>query len=112
MRFRTLLFALTILLIAVVLLPVVGCGVAKDTQLQVKIKDTLKADKNIPADKLIVNVMKGVVTISGQVNTQNEIDKVVEIVKAIPGVVEVKNQMSLPDNWHSTNPSFQDYTIG
>jgi hypothetical protein len=86
----------------------IGCAVAKDTQLQVKIKDMLKADRNVQYDKLIVNVMKGVVTISGKLNTQEEIDHVVEVVKAIPGVVEVKNQMSLPDNYNSNNPTFLD----
>ena len=85
-----------------------GCEVAKETQLQVKIKDTLKADRNVQYDKLIVNVAKGVVTISGKLNTQEEIDHVVEVVKAIPGVVEVKNQMSLPDNYNSNNPTFLD----
>jgi hypothetical protein len=85
-----------------------GCGVAKDTELQVKIKDTLKADKNVQSEKLIVNVDKGVVTISGKLNSQEQIDHVVEVVKAIPGVIEVKNQMSLPDNYNSNNPTFLD----
>jgi hypothetical protein len=85
-----------------------GCGVAKDTQLQVKIKDTLKADKNVQSERLIVNVDKGVVTISGKLNTQQEIDHVVDVVKAIPGVIDVKNQMSLPDNYNSNNPTFLD----
>jgi osmotically-inducible protein OsmY len=85
-----------------------GCGVAKDTQLQLKIKEALKADRNVQADKLTVNVAKGVVTISGELYTPEEIDRVVQIVQGIEGVVEVKNQMSLPDNWNAVNPTFLD----
>ena len=85
-----------------------GCGVAKDTQLQLKIKEALKADRNVQADKLIVNVAKGVVTISGELYTQEEIDRVVQIVQAIEGVVEVRDQMSLPDNYNAVNPTFLD----
>lgn len=85
-----------------------GCGVAKDTQLQIKIKEALKQDRNIQADKLTINVAKGIVTISGELYTQEEIDRVIEIVKGIPGVVEVRDQMSLPDNYNAINPTFLD----
>jgi len=108
MRFKSLPIVVAFSLACLSLLVSAGCGVAKDTQLQVKIKEILKADKNVAANKLIVNVMKGVVTISGELNTREEIDRVVQIVKAIPGVVEVKNQMSLPDNYNAVNPTFLD----
>jgi hypothetical protein len=89
----------------------VGCGVAKDTQLQIKIKDTLAADRNVAHDKLIVNVKDGVVTITGELGTQAEIDHVTEVVSAIDGVKELKNLVTLPDDWHTRNPTFNDYGL-
>jgi hypothetical protein len=85
-----------------------GCGVAKDTRLQLKIKEELGKSREIQADKLTINVREGVVTITGELNTREEIDKVVQIVKAIDGVVDVKDLMTLPDNYNSRNPTFLD----
>lgn len=86
-----------------------GCGVAKDTQIQLKVKEALADNRNIQADKLTVNVKDGVVTISGELYTQEEIDLVVQLVSAIEGVVEVKDQMTLPDTFGSTNPVMNDF---
>jgi len=95
-------------LLAVIFVMTTGCGVAKDTQLQVKIKDVLSSDRNVQVEKLTINVKEGVVTISGELYTREEIDRVVEIVSAIEGVIRVKDQMSLPDNYNSSNPTFLD----
>lgn len=85
-----------------------GCGVAKDTQLQMKIREELRKHRDVQVDKLTINVKEGVVTISGELYTREEIDKVVEIVSGIEGVVQVKNQMNLPDDWNTRNPTFLD----
>ena len=55
-----------------------------------KIKEALHSDKTVPYDKLTVNVAAGVVTISGKVNSKDVIDHVVQLVQAIPGVVQVR----------------------
>jgi osmotically-inducible protein OsmY len=81
-----------------------GCGVMKDTRLQKQIREELSKHRDVQVDKLTINVQDGVVTISGELYTREEIDKVVEIVSAIPGVVQVKNQMNLPDEFGSRNP--------
>jgi osmotically-inducible protein OsmY len=91
--------------------PIVGCGVAKDTSIQVAVKKALDDNKNISADKLIVNVKDGVVTISGELGTQKEIDLAVQVAMVVEGVVEVKNQMSLPDNYGSTDPIMNDFGL-
>lgn len=108
MSYKSRSFILFISLLSFVFLAVSGCGVAKDTQLQMKIKEALHSDKTVPYDKLTVNVAAGVVTISGKVNSKDVIDHVVQLVQAIPGVVQVKNQMTLPDNYNSVNPTFLD----
>ena len=83
-----------------------GCGVFKDKMLQSKIREELGNNRNIPADKLTINAQRGIVTISGELYTREEIDLVVEIVSGIDGVVEVRNQMNLPDDFNSRNPTF------
>jgi hypothetical protein len=103
-------FAILVLILAAgAIVSSTGCGVAKDTQLQMKIKEELGKHRDIQADKLTVNVKDGVVTISGELYTQEEIDNVVAIVSAMEGVVEVKDQMNLPDNFNSNNPTFLYY---
>lgn len=104
--FRKYFIIFTMLFLAISML---SCGVAKDTQIQVKVKEALEKNKNIAANKLIVNVKDGVVTISGELNTKEEIDLAVQTAKAVPGVVDVINQMSLPDNFGGTNPIMNDY---
>ncbi|MFH1675874.1 MAG: BON domain-containing protein [bacterium] len=95
-------------LMGVLLLPVSGCGVAKDTKIQVAIRQELEKHRDVQSDKLIINVKNGVATISGELYTREEIDKVVEVASAVEGVVEVVNRMSLPDNYNSVNPTFLD----
>lgn len=85
-----------------------GCGVAKDTKLQMKIREELSKHRDVQVDKLTINVHEGVVTITGELYTREEIDKVVEIVSRIEGVIQVKNHMKLPDDWHTRNPTFLD----
>jgi hypothetical protein len=82
-----------------------GCGVAKDTQLQMKIKDELAKDRNVQADKITVNVKRGVVTVSGELYTQEEIDRAVEIISGVEGVETVNNLLKLPDTFGSQNPT-------
>ncbi len=86
-----------------------GCDIMKDKQLQSKIREELRKDREVSADKLTINVQDGVVTISGELYTREEIDRVIEIVSAIEGVVEVRNQMNLPDDFQSHNPTFLYY---
>lgn len=105
---RTIFLVLLILFAAGIVLSAAGCGVAKDTKLQVSIKEELKKHKDVQAGKLTVNVQRGVVSISGELYTREEIDRVVQIVSAMQGVVSVKNLMSLPDEYNSRNPTFLD----
>jgi len=86
-----------------------GCDVMKDKQLQAKIREELSKDREVQVSKLTINARDGVVTISGELYTMEEIDRVVEIVSAIEGVVTVRNHMSLPDDFQSHNPTFLYY---
>lgn len=90
-------------------LTISGCDVMKNTSLQNTIKEELRQHPDIQYEKLTINVLDGVVTISGELYTREEINKVVEIVEGIEGVVQVKNIMTLPDGFQSSNPTFLFY---
>lgn len=106
---RILGFMVLIILCMTFILPITSCNVARSVTLQNKIKEELRQHRDIQADKLTIIVNSGVVSISGELYTQEEIDMVVEIVTGIEGVVEVKNLMTLPDTFGSTNPTMLYY---
>jgi hypothetical protein len=110
-KIRVLSMAILVLILSAFFMPLTSCSVMKSVTLQNTIKEQLRQHRDIQVDKLTIIVNKGVVTISGELSTQEEIDMVVEIVTGIAGVVEVKNQMTLPDTFGSTNPLMQDYAI-
>lgn len=83
-----------------------GCEVMKDKRLQKQIREELDKHRDVQVDKLTINVLDGVVTISGELYTREEIDNVIEIVSAMEGVIEVRNDMNLPDDFNSRNPTF------
>ncbi len=102
--------AITLLLMASgLVMSALSCGVMEDSNLQTSIKEELRKHNDIGHDNLTVNVRDGIVTISGELGTQEEIDKVMLIVSAMEGVVEVKDQMNIPDNFNATNPTMLWY---
>lgn len=86
-----------------------GCDVMKDKQLQAKIREELGKHRDVQVSKLTINAQDGVVTISGELYTMEEIDRVVEIVSGMEEVERVKNLMTLPDDFQSHNPTFLYY---
>jgi len=81
----------------------VGCaGTAKqestgdyidDTVLTTKVKTAVFNEPSLKSAEINVETLKGVVQLSGFVNSQADIDKAVEIARAVPGVRSVKNDM-------------------
>ncbi len=110
-KISQILFFTALLAIASCSILAAGCGVAKDTQIQIRVKNALREDMHIAHDNLIVNVKDGVVTISGELGSQADIERITEVVSVIEGVLELQNNVVLPDDWHSTNPSFNDYGL-
>lgn len=87
-------------LMAVVLLA--GVVLAADPKLtdgaindNVRIK--LSADAEVKGGGLKVEVVQGVVTITGFADTQRQIDKATKIAKKVKGVKQVINKMSLKE---------------
>jgi osmotically-inducible protein OsmY len=73
----------------------------------VKVKSALLFHRNVRATKTDVNVTDGVVTLSGEANSQAQKDLTTEYAQDVEGVKDVKNQMTV-----AKNASKPDRTVG
>jgi hyperosmotically inducible periplasmic protein len=68
---------------------------AGDATLTVKVKAALANDAGLKTLKLDVDSNSGVVTLKGQVDTDDAKKRIQEIAQAVPGVTWVQNQISV-----------------
>ncbi len=66
-----------------------------DTVLTGKVKAAIFNDPSLSALEINVETFKGVVQLSGFVNSKADINKAVQVARSIPGVTSVKNDMRL-----------------
>lgn len=66
-----------------------------DTTLSAKIKTAFAADDVVKARDIKVDVMRGIVTLTGNVTSTAERDKAISIARNTTGVVEVKNNLKV-----------------
>ena len=66
-----------------------------DSVITTKIKSLLVADNFLKSFEIGVETYKGVVQLSGFVNSQQAVEKAVEIAKGVKGVVSVKNDLNV-----------------
>lgn len=64
-----------------------------DSVITTKVKSLLAADDFLKSFQIGVETFKGVVQLSGFVNTQKAVDKAVEITKSVKGVKSIKNDL-------------------
>ncbi len=64
-----------------------------DTVVTTKVKSLLAADDFLKSFQIGVETYKGVVQLSGFVNSQKAVDKAVEITRTVKGVESVKNAL-------------------
>lgn len=64
-----------------------------DTVLTTKVKAAVFNEPSLKSAEINVETFKGVVQLSGFVNSQADINKAVEIAREVPGVKSVKNDM-------------------
>jgi osmotically-inducible protein OsmY len=64
-----------------------------DSVITTKVKSLLAADDFLKAFQIGVETYKGVVQLSGFVNSQKAVDKAVEIVNSVKGVKSIKNDL-------------------
>ena len=90
------------LFIAVILLVtlITGCGKTvgdtfDDATVTTRVKIVLINDPVIRADRIEVATFKGVVTLSGRVNTKQEEEKAIALARTVRGVKEVKSTLQI-----------------
>ena len=64
-----------------------------DGSLTAKVKSALLADEAVPATRIDVDSSGGVVTLSGQLSDQAQIDRAVSITRKLEGVERVENRL-------------------
>lgn len=94
---------LTALLLALFLSFTVGCASTAnqegtgeyidDTVLTSKVKAAIFSDPSLKSAEINVETFKGVVQLSGFVNSQADIDKAVSVASGVKGVQSVRNDM-------------------
>jgi len=74
-------------------------GVAiEDAEITTKVKAAIFAEPGLKSLQISVDTVKGVVTLSGSVDSQSSSDKAKELAEAVAGGKEVKNQLQLKTN--------------
>ncbi len=64
-----------------------------DSIITTKVKSKLAADDFLKSFEISVKTYKGLVQLSGFVNTQKAVDKALEITRSVKGVESVKNDL-------------------
>jgi osmotically-inducible protein OsmY len=66
-----------------------------DTVITAKVKGEIFNDPSLKSAEINVETFKGVVQLSGFVNSREDINKAVQVARSVKGVVSVKNDMRL-----------------
>lgn len=66
-----------------------------DAVITTKVKAAILNESTLKSSEISVETYKGVVQLSGFVNSQADIDKAVEVARGVKGVTSVKNDMRL-----------------
>jgi osmotically-inducible protein OsmY len=66
-----------------------------DTVITSKVKAAIFNDPSLKSAEINVETFKGVVQLSGFVNSREDINKAVQVARGVQGVVSVKNDMRL-----------------
>ena len=64
-----------------------------DSVITTKVKSLLAADDFLKSFQISVETFQGTVQLSGFVNSQNAVDRAVEIVRSVQGVKSIKNDL-------------------
>ena len=89
--------------VAIALISATGCAptaqhegtgqYVDDSVITAKVKAAVFDEATLKSAEINVETFKGVVQLSGFVNSQGDINKAVELARGIPGVTSVKNDM-------------------
>jgi hyperosmotically inducible protein len=93
------------LILPLLLMSIAGCASTRthestgeyvdDSMLTLKVKTAILGDETLKSSEINVETFKGVVQLSGFVNSQSDINHAVAVAKGVNGVSGVKNDMQL-----------------
>jgi osmotically-inducible protein OsmY len=95
---RLTVFVLVMTLIAPLLLAACGKSVGDtidDATITTRVKTSLLNDPDVGVLRIDVDTFKGVVTLSGRVNTKEEEAKAIALARKISGVTDVKSTLQI-----------------
>ena len=82
-----------------------------DTMITAKVKSALLADPDIKSLDLQVETRKGTAQLSGFVNSQAQIDRAMTVTRAVEGVKNVENKLSVKDGKATVGSTVDDGVI-
>jgi osmotically-inducible protein OsmY len=89
-----------VMLLAAVVLSAAGCGrtvgeTIDDATITARVKTALLNDPEVAGLRIDVDTAKGVVTMSGVVRSQNEVQRAIQIARNVGGVVDVRSTLQV-----------------
>jgi hyperosmotically inducible protein len=72
-----------------------GPSATNDSAITAKVKDALNTAPELKATQISVDTMNGVVTLSGSIDTTQNLDRATQVAQTVDGVKGVKNQLSV-----------------
>ncbi len=66
-----------------------------DATITTRVKTALLNDTSVTATDIDVNTSAGIVTLSGQVRSKAEADRIVQRARTVPGVKDVRSQLKI-----------------
>lgn len=75
-----------------------------DSQIKTRLNDSVKADSNLTDEDIDFRVNNGVVTITGEVKSAQEKERVNQIAKGTTGVKDVANELTVKGQKDSNSP--------
>lgn len=82
-----------------------------DTVLTTKVKSAMMSDEYVKSLDIKVETFKGSVMLSGFVDTQAQMDRSVEVAKAVLGVINVDNKLSIKEGKQTVGNKIDDAVI-
>ena len=96
---------ISVVFMTVLLVSVLGCGATPqkestgeyvdDSYITTKVKAAILSESSLKSSEINVETFKGVVQLSGFVNSRSDIGRAVEVARSVKGVKSVKNDMRL-----------------
>jgi hyperosmotically inducible periplasmic protein len=103
---------ITFLALAAMLSLVVSCAQSADAAITAKIKTKLAADEQVRASEINVDTADGVVTLTGNVDSEEARNRALELAKETDGVREVNNMISARVGSATGDAPNPDLTLG